>query len=80
MLIGTGPQETVLCPAAQQITFPNQGGLAAGASVDLYFQELATLESYGTYGDWTKLVSGTVSADGSTISAAIPVLGVYGIK
>jgi hypothetical protein len=48
--------------------------------VGLYFQELSTGENYGTYGDWTKIATGTVSADGMTITAMLPVLGVYGIK
>lgn len=83
MVVALGPTETLLCPPAK-LTVPNDASLAAGAAVDFYFQELSIEESFGTYGEWTKVASGAVSADGMTISTAdasgIPVLGVYAIK
>lgn len=80
---GLGPIETALCPPAK-LTVPNTNDIAAGTALDVYYQELGIIESYGTYGTWNKIGEAVVSADKATIATTdghhLPILGLIGFK
>jgi hypothetical protein len=77
-----GPIDTLFCPPAK-LTVPNSG-LPAGATVEIFAQELAVGEHFGGYGEWSKIADGVVSADGATISTTddtgLPALLTIAIK
>lgn len=80
MVFALGPVDTLFCPPASA-SFENYGGLAANADVEIWGQELDVKESFGGYGEWSKIADGKVSADGATIeTTALPVLMTVAIK
>jgi hypothetical protein len=77
-----GPIDTLFCPPAK-LTVPNSG-FSAGATVEIFAQELAIGQHFGGYGEWSKIADGVVSADGATISTTddtgLPALLTIAIK
>jgi hypothetical protein len=82
MIVGLGPMETKLCPAAA-LTFPNAAQFAPDSEVEILINGNVTFEHYAPYGEWAKVAEGVVSADGTTVTTkdgqGIEVLGTFGI-
>ena len=80
MLVALGPQSTVVCPAAK-LTVPNVMGWAANSAVGIYLHGNLTFKHYAPYGQWERIASGIVSADGASVSTTdgIELLGLYGV-
>lgn len=82
-LVGLGPIDTHLCPAAE-LTIPNTAGWEAGAAVEFLLHGTEVGEEFAPYGGWARVSTGAVSAAGDTITTTagegIPVLGVVGVR
>ena len=74
VLVGLGPNNTVVCPAAK-LTVPNVAGWADGTMVDFWVHGHLTFKHYAPYGEWTKVSDGIVengvvtTVDGQGIEA-----------
>lgn len=82
MVFALGPVDTLFCPPAA-VSFENYAALPAGTVVEIWGQELDVKESFGGYGEWSKVADGKVSADGTkieTTGAGLPVLLTVAIK
>jgi hypothetical protein len=77
------PFGTILTPGVG-VTVPNGAKLAPGAAVEFFVQGTDLDDKYGTFGGFTKLAEGHVSADGTTIQTddgqLIPQLTWLGIR
>jgi hypothetical protein len=77
------PLGTELCPPAE-LTIPNSANYPAGSAVEVYLHGIDVGETWAPYGGWAKVSSGTVSADGKTISTAeeggLPALSAIGVR
>jgi hypothetical protein len=72
MVYALGPIETLLCPEAT-LTVDNYANLPANSPVEFWVQEVGIDEYFGGYGEWSQIDSGTVSADGTTVSTSVGV-------
>jgi hypothetical protein len=83
LVYAVGPVDTFFCPAAM-VTVPNTPKWAAGTAVEFFVHGLSVGQEHATYGEWTKISDGAVSADGMTISTAtnggLPVLSAFGVR
>ena len=83
LVIGAGPFETVLCPAAK-LSVDNIEGWTAGAAVEFYLHGVDVLQDWAPYGGWQKVSEGKVTDDGTKIETndgeGLPVLSIIGIK
>lgn len=80
MAFALGPYDTLFCPPVAA-RFENYADLAPGTEVEIYGLELTGEESFGGYGEWSKIADGVVSADGTNVETdALPVLLSIAIK
>lgn len=80
MAFALGPYDTLFCPPVTA-RFENYADLAPGTEVELYGLELTGEESFGGYGEWSKIADGVVSEDGTVVeTSALPVLLSIAIK
>lgn len=80
MAFALGPYDTLFCPPVAA-RFENYAALAAGTEVEIYGLELTGEESFGGYGEWSKIADGVVSEDGANVeTTALPVLLSVAIK
>jgi hypothetical protein len=83
---GLAPVNATLTPSAT-LTIPNTLSWAAGSKVDFYMNGVEPIAMpVVPYGAWGPVGTGTVSADGTTISTdtgagnGIPILGMVGVR
>lgn len=83
LVVGAGPFETVLCPAAK-LSVDNIEGWEAGAAVEFYLHGVDVLQDWAPYGGWQKVSEGHVTDDGTKVETndgeGLPVLSIVGIK
>lgn len=83
MLMGVGPIEVNICPAAT-LSVPNTEGWAAGTQVEFLLHGIDVTEEWAPYGGWAVVSTGAVSEDGNSVvttdGEGIPQLSVIGIR
>lgn len=83
MLIGIGPIEVNICPAAS-MSVPNNENWEPGAEVEFLLHGIDITEEWAPYAGWAVVSTGAVSADGNSIvtteGEGIPQLSVIGIR
>ncbi len=83
MLIGIGPIEVKICPAAS-MSVPNNENWEPGTEVEFLLHGIDITEEWAPYAGWAVVSTGAVSADGNSIvtteGEGIPQLSVIGIR